>query len=160
MDSEVHGRIPLAKNKIDVFDVRILPDKIYLYWITTPNKSIQQLVTTTFNSNFKRKAKRATEQEPATIVRNEQCLLFLLLIYEIHNKTVFLMRSGHINWKSKIVENWLGWRTNLHFRCNQPSSCINWFEWKWISDDSAIRDSAHRYCCGSKFTKDLLVNSW
>lgn len=71
MDSEVHGRISVAKNKIDVFDVRILPDTIYVYWITTPNKSIQQLVTTTFNSNFKRKAKRATEQEPATIVRNE-----------------------------------------------------------------------------------------
>lgn len=68
MDSEVHGRIPVSKSKIDVFDVRILPDIIYLYWITTPNRGIQKLATTTFNSNFKRKTKRATEQEAITIV--------------------------------------------------------------------------------------------
>lgn len=69
MDSEVHGRIPVSKSKIDVFDVHILPDVIYLYWITTPNRSIQKLTTTTFNSNFKRKSKRAAEQEAITIVR-------------------------------------------------------------------------------------------
>lgn len=67
MDSEVHGRIPVSKSKIDVFDVRILPDIIFLYWITTPNRSIQKLTTTTFNSNFKRKT-RAAEQEAVTIV--------------------------------------------------------------------------------------------
>lgn len=72
MDSEVHGLIPVSKNKIDVFDVRILPDTIFLYWISSPDRTIQKLTTTTFNSNFKRKAKRATpvEQEAITIVRN------------------------------------------------------------------------------------------
>lgn len=68
MDNEVHGRIPVSKNKIDVFDVRILPDTIFLYWITTPNRLIQKLTTTTFSSSFKRKAKRAIEQEAKTIV--------------------------------------------------------------------------------------------
>lgn len=68
MDNEVHGRIPVSKNKIDVFDVRILPDTIFLYWITTPNRYIQKLTTTAFSSNFKRKSKRAIEQEAITIV--------------------------------------------------------------------------------------------
>lgn len=68
MDNEVHGRIPVSKNKIDVFDVRILPDTIFLYWITTPNRYVQKLTTTAFSSNFKRKTKRAIEQEAITIV--------------------------------------------------------------------------------------------
>lgn len=69
MDSEVHGLIPISKNKIDVFDVRILPDTIFLYWISTPNRVIQKLTTTAFSSNFKRKSKRsANEQEAVTIV--------------------------------------------------------------------------------------------
>lgn len=71
MDSEVHGLIPISKNKIDVFDVRILPDTIFLYYISVPNRTIQKLTTTAFSSNFKRKSKRATtsaEQEPITIV--------------------------------------------------------------------------------------------
>lgn len=67
MDNEVHGRIPVSKNKIDVFDVRIQPDIIYLFWITTPIRSIQKLTTTAFNSNFKRKVKRAAEQDAITI---------------------------------------------------------------------------------------------
>lgn len=67
MDSEVHGRMSVSRSKIDTFDVRILPDMIHLYWITTPNKSIQKLTTTTLSSNFKRKAKRAAEQEAADI---------------------------------------------------------------------------------------------
>lgn len=74
MDNEVHGRIPVSKNKIDVFDVRILPDTIFLYWITTPNRLVQKLTTTTFSSSFKRKAKRAIEQEAKTIVSEARAL--------------------------------------------------------------------------------------
>lgn len=70
MDSEVHGRIPVSKSKVDVFDVRILPDIIFLYWITTPNRSIQMLTTTALNNSFVRKT-RATEQEAVTIVSSE-----------------------------------------------------------------------------------------
>lgn len=76
MDNEVHGRIPVSKNKIDVFDVRILPDTIFLYWITTPKRYIQKLTTTAFSSNFKRKTKRAIEQEALTIVRKLERKLF------------------------------------------------------------------------------------
>lgn len=91
MDNEVHGRIPVSKNKIDVFDVRILSDTIYLYWITTPIRTIQKLTTTAFNSNFKRKAKRAAEQEAVTIVSESSLvdennsLKFFDLIFRILN---------------------------------------------------------------------------
>lgn len=72
MDTEVHGRIALSKSKIDVFDVQILSDTVYLFWITTPNRVIQRLATTTFNSNFKRKTKRAAEPEATTIISSIQ----------------------------------------------------------------------------------------
>ncbi|XP_031616659.1 prolow-density lipoprotein receptor-related protein 1 isoform X3 [Contarinia nasturtii] len=72
MDSEIHGRITLSKSKIDVFDAQILSDTIHLYWITTPNRIIQKLATTTFNSNFKRKTKRSAEQEATTIITSIQ----------------------------------------------------------------------------------------
>lgn len=57
-DSEVHGLMPVSKNKIDVFDVLITPDLTHLYWIASPNRTIQTMATATFNSNFKWKVKR------------------------------------------------------------------------------------------------------
>lgn len=108
MDTEVHGRIPVSKSKIDVFDVRILPDIIYLYWITTPDRRIQKLTTTTFNSNFKlfQKTKRAVEQEAITIVSIEG----------VNKEKGMLINSffqpdhlGHYNTKPKIAGNRLDW---------------------------------------------------
>lgn len=67
MDSEVHGRIPVSKHKIDVFDMQILHDIVYLYWITTPNRRIEKSATTLLGRNYKRTVKRAAEQEAITI---------------------------------------------------------------------------------------------
>lgn len=93
MDSEVHGRIPVSKYKIDVFDVQILPDTIYLYWITTPNRNIQKLATTTFNSNFKRKTKRAAEQEATKIVTSVQNPKALAIDWI--NERIYILDAGN-----------------------------------------------------------------
>lgn len=68
LDDAVHGRIPASKDKIETFDVRILPDTIFLYWISTPIRKIQKLTTTAFSSSFKHKAKRMIDQEEVSIV--------------------------------------------------------------------------------------------
>lgn len=80
-DSKVHGSMPVSLNKIDVFDVHILPDAMHLYWIASPNRTIQKLITTTFNGNFKWKSKReiTTLQEEKTIVSIQMLSLFLCL---------------------------------------------------------------------------------
>lgn len=66
----MHGSMSVSQNKIDVFDVHITTDSMCLYWIASPNRTIQMLTTTIFNGNFKWKVKREvpTVQDEKTIV--------------------------------------------------------------------------------------------
>lgn len=77
IDIKVHGVLPVSKNKIDVFDVHILPESIDLYWIASPNRTVQKMSTTMFNSNFKWKVKRETPsvQAETTIVSIRSILI-------------------------------------------------------------------------------------
>lgn len=86
-DSKVHGSMPVSQNKIDVFDVHIMSDSMHLYWIASPNRTIQMLATTTFNGNFKWKVKREimAVQEEKTIVST---LRLFLRNFEIDDVTV------------------------------------------------------------------------
>lgn len=108
LDNEVHGRIPVSKNKIDVFDVRILPDTIFLYWITTPKRYIQKLPTTTFSSSFKRKAKRAIEQEAKTIVSKLEERNFMHLF--IHLFLTLKNQAESVENPKSLAIDWIGER--------------------------------------------------